>query len=500
MRYLQLGFFASKNARYAATQICLGEILMRTTLRKKSGCGPGGNCFYLMQGFPKNPKEYCDTYIVDELEKKIFYIDPSGEMSPFMMSPEDYDKVVRRLSKIGEPVFFSSKDISALQLEKKTEMRSATPTGQPERITEPTTKNEPTKTTPPLQPIEERTAVSFTIPAGQTLKPITKDEPKKTIPPQRNFSHLLGFLFIYCLFFITFQWSNLWSKLIQQEKEILDQFPPIDPAELYKLLVHVVRGEQDQAKAILQSNPLYLLSRGEVTDDAGRHFTNITIFEYARWAMDSHMYRMMLACIPQSELGSKIREVLLKQCLAVEKYTIKYELEGRQINESHFDFDPLLNALETYLKNCKDKSAWAAIGEAQRRLPVHVVNEYCYPSRSFHPTPNFLEKDLPRSISIPGFFPDTTTEWWDRNNHTTVEFGTVSRGSGHWWSLWDGTQNLLRRENHFLPVPAEVISVDLSAMRALRDARTADLKKLRGILKEGVSQELPRLYDDPCKP
>ena len=37
------------------------------------------------------------------------------------------------------------------------------------------------------------------------------------------------------------------------------------------------------------------------------------------------------------------------------------------------------------------------MGGAQRLLPAHVLNEYCHPSRSFNPCPDFKTGPLPRT-------------------------------------------------------------------------------------------------------
>ena len=65
----------------------------------------------------------------------------------------------------------------------------------------------------------------------------------------------------------------------------------------------------------------------------------------------------------------------------------------------------LINALDEFIKLCKqenwgaaDKQWNGAVGNAQQQLPVHVVNQYCHPTRSFDPCPNFSDpKPLPRS-------------------------------------------------------------------------------------------------------
>src|SRR5260221_3929112 len=51
--------------------------------------------------------------------------------------------------------------------------------------------------------------------------------------------------------------------------------------------------------------------------------------------------------------------------------------------------------------------AWKGLGRCQFLLPVHVINEYCHPTRRFYPTPNFRDTlTLPRSRTINGINPD----------------------------------------------------------------------------------------------
>jgi len=68
----------------------------------------------------------------------------------------------------------------------------------------------------------------------------------------------------------------------------------IASGDLPKFLKLVVEGEQDQAEAMLEENPVLALFPGNVTDLSGRSFNNITGFQYAVWALDSCMWKMML--------------------------------------------------------------------------------------------------------------------------------------------------------------------------------------------------------------
>jgi hypothetical protein len=71
-----------------------------------------------------------------------------------------------------------------------------------------------------------------------------------------------------------------------------------------------------------------------------------------------------------------------------------------------FDLTPLIDALNTYVQNYdawdieKCKAHWCkVIGGHQRKLPAHVINEYCRPDRAFMVNtgpPDFLDLTLPR--------------------------------------------------------------------------------------------------------
>jgi hypothetical protein len=72
-----------------------------------------------------------------------------------------------------------------------------------------------------------------------------------------------------------------------------------------------------------------------------------------------------------------------------------------------FDLNPLIEEIKIYIDNYyywsdkKLEAYWCkVIGGHQRRLPAHIINEYCRPDRSFHGSndepPDFLDATLPR--------------------------------------------------------------------------------------------------------
>lgn len=143
-----------------------------------------------------------------------------------------------------------------------------------------------------------------------------------------------------------------------------------------KLLEYVGHGRQNDAATIIKRYPDVLLRRPlePVRDIAGNLYSG-TAFQYALWAMDTRMYTMMLDCLPPDEQGEKIRGSLLQQ------------FEGLT---EHFDFHPLLKALQAFVNNFdaweqsqKDRYWCQVVGGAQCGLPAHVRHEYCNPRKTW---------------------------------------------------------------------------------------------------------------------
>jgi hypothetical protein len=89
-----------------------------------------------------------------------------------------------------------------------------------------------------------------------------------------------------------------------------------------RLFVFVVTGEQKQAQTLLeqasvasltQNNPEIILSmlqgKSQMTDDSSRKF-NYTAFQYALWARDWHMHKMLLEYMPQEEQIKQLQEFI----------------------------------------------------------------------------------------------------------------------------------------------------------------------------------------------
>ena len=167
--------------------------------------------------------------------------------------------------------------------------------------------------------------------------------------------------------------------------------PRVDQAAVNQLLLHVARGEQDEAQVMLEDHPELLLHKGQVTDYSNRTFKNITAFQVALWALDWHMWKMLRSYLPDEDAKAQLHDL---------------EANGTE-HGKHYDFTPLTQALRPCVDayNCWKsdlyKHHWCkVVGLAQTQVPAHVANEYCRSDRAFYPTPSFLEPTLPRNLAL----------------------------------------------------------------------------------------------------
>jgi hypothetical protein len=175
----------------------------------------------------------------------------------------------------------------------------------------------------------------------------------------------------------------------------------LDPKQVTQVLTYVTESQQSEAETLLKKEPYLALTYGTVTDPGERTFKRITAFQYAVWALDWHMWEMMLKHFKDEHFA-----------LAAEQYKELNE-QGTE-HEKTFSLVPLVEALkafpgdrfiypladtpyDTIRKDKKKLEDWRdVVGGLQKRLPLHVINEYCRTDRSFDPTPTFEEKELPR--------------------------------------------------------------------------------------------------------
>ena len=180
----------------------------------------------------------------------------------------------------------------------------------------------------------------------------------------------------------------------------------INPIQLQEFLNYVVSGQQDEAESLLRQSPELAHGIGTVTDHANRTFKNITGFQYAVWALDWHMWRMIRKYLPIEEA----------------RFQADGFCTGSWIKKhgEHIDMGRLIDNYQTLLDHWPGTATlkhapWSGelfnaywlqeIGGVQRALPIHVIQEYCQPDRSFAPIPNFKEdvvltRKLPEWVNV----------------------------------------------------------------------------------------------------
>ena len=253
-----------------------------------------------------------------------------------------------------------------------------------------------------------------------------------------------------------------------------------DKAE--KLLGHVFQGKPEKRQAVL-------LHQGTFTDYSGRTF-HCSAYEYAYWAKDTHMCRML-----ERYMDEKTKSVMVARIYEMERIDAEtgqpvglvYQQNGAEHRSAHFDFTPLKEAyrrsLDGYAANNWNaiNTAWLDVGKAQRNVPAHVAQEYCRPDRTFDPRREFNEATLPRVFT---FYNETT----DRDDSW---FPLAASNSGLGFNF-----ALIRARDALCPwrmcrawATLEGAVCDLAAITRLDDVRTVELRQLREHLNPSVMSQ-----------
>ena len=302
------------------------------------------------------------------------------------------------------------------------------------------------------------------------------------------------------------------SLLTQFKQERPDFKPQIDAKQF---LQHVAYGQQAEAEALLEKDPELaqeLLKAADIpfTDYSGRTFT-CTAYEYAYWAKDAHMQRMLEKYIRQDEatrldilhrvqtIEEPMNPIAADGFLAPPRlkglcYTTQ-DKAGNIINhrDAHFDLTPLISALKHYVSEFdkienKTEADWErlekiwveVVGMAQRMVPAHIAHEYCHPDRSFKDiTQNIALLDasnpanLKRGLKFHNGETGNDELWFTPNSHV-VDSGlgfsiAIWRGAAarhQWWAVRAGGG-----------VAAWAGRVDAVALTTIDEARTNDCRQ-----------------------
>lgn len=159
-----------------------------------------------------------------------------------------------------------------------------------------------------------------------------------------------------------------------------------------QLLSLVAQGDQTAAEELITSESGLLLESNDVTDLSGRKFEGITAFQYAVWALDWHMWKMMRKYLAEDEARVQINRFETGSWVAAHGRTAEKFIQN------------LVDSLKQLIDNSSNwsweqfKSYWVKeVGGNQKLLPAHVINEYCRPDLSFNDNRNFQDEQFPRT-------------------------------------------------------------------------------------------------------
>lgn len=254
-----------------------------------------------------------------------------------------------------------------------------------------------------------------------------------------------------------------------------------------QLLKYVAQGKQDEAEKILKKYPEFLLEKGTITDNSGRIFKNVTVFEYVLWALDvRYMAPMMIHCLSQDIKGEEIRRKLFEQYKKIKEYGITYELASQIHWEKHFDFSPLITALQDHVNNynlwnvSKRWNHWRTkVRHQQFLLPAHVAQHFCEPNLKLTDMGDFNSDIFVRTFTYYNHIHRQDCSWFESLSKSEEKFALIRGSIREGAAAWDGTSG-----------GSIAAKIDLKALESISRRRIeVDFKYLEELLTESNSIE-----------
>jgi len=286
--------------------------------------------------------------------------------------------------------------------------------------------------------------------------------------------------------------SKTMYALFQPKSELLDKFLQCVAFGMQNKVEYLLRDVYSGNVAKIQETLRY---QGRFTDHSGRTF-NCSAFEYAYWAKDTHMCRMLQRYMDEETkaiIAARIDKMEEINLVTGQPLGLAYSQAGEEHRSALFNLTPLKTALRVYVdgidawKAAEDwdaiDAAWLNVGLAQRDVTAHVAQEYCNGRRPFYPCPSFDEPTLR--------YQDLYFYWWSNPDN------------GEWFPL---SKNLNKLGADFAIVRSSGIPLaigrfeadglnlckkewathDLIAITSLDETRTRELLSLREHLKTGA--------------
>lgn len=157
-----------------------------------------------------------------------------------------------------------------------------------------------------------------------------------------------------------------WERL---PKEVADACRALPAFQVRQFLDDVSKGKQDEANAILRGSAdiqTLLQTTGKFTDYSGRTF-NCTAYEYAWWAKDTHMRRML-----ESHMDDETKALMLEKIEEMERSGLAYEQHGVSYRNPHYDMSFVLQNLNP--SEFQQLKTW--VGQSSAKIQEATVDNY----------------------------------------------------------------------------------------------------------------------------
>ena len=270
-------------------------------------------------------------------------------------------------------------------------------------LTEPKATAQVSITSPPKQPAQPMPTIAFQPKAAQSTiqqPPLSQITTHSTVfQPAPPTTTILSY-------------SEQVEKI---SKGIQDK---INPEELKALFKWVTEGHLLEVEKLLKKNPTLTLGTGTVKDLSDRTFTNITVLQYAAWALDSEMCELIMQYAEAHNSSIQLK--------ALAEEPAYYSPHG-----ASYDFTPLVTKTKTYVNNCakwdyeKCCQYWQKeVGGEQRKCPAWLI--YAWSEEGADVA--WTKQDVNRKINRE--YDKHRLVWWFTQNFNN------GRGVGSAWAVW----------------------------------------------------------------
>lgn len=225
------------------------------------------------------------------------------------------------------------------------------------------------------------------------------------------------------------------------------------------LLKWVTEGHLVEAEKLLEKNKDIVHMTGTVTDLSGRTFKDITVFQYAAWALDIEMWGLILNYLDNKNAN--------EQLMDLETNHQKYSNYG-----AHYDLSSYAAKLGEYIKsydswdwNKRDQHWQKEVGGAQRQFPAWLV----YAMREEGENVAWVKQDL-KNMKVTRQYDKDHLKWWFEREYNGGKLGNKWASARGRWGCDPTLQTQACAENihHDIKVGQSIKPTGLEALNSLK--------------------------------